>query len=171
MIELVIALFVLTAGVVGVYNAFSIMVVATAQMSDRFTAAYLAQEGIEIVRNIRDNNWLNNDSWDKDLMDGDCPSGCQADYKTGTSNGLGFTAYGSGAALNIDADGFYSYSSCPISNSDCQTKFIRKIIINTVDDHTLQVVVTVEWFEKKTIFDFSGTNSITAEEYLYNWYQ
>ncbi|KKQ21737.1 MAG: hypothetical protein US35_C0018G0022 [Parcubacteria group bacterium GW2011_GWA2_37_10] len=41
MIELVISLFVLTVAVIGVYNGFSIMVVATAQMSDRFTASVL----------------------------------------------------------------------------------------------------------------------------------
>ena len=175
MIELVIALFVLTVAVIGAYNAFSIMVVATAQMSDRFTAAYLAEEGIEIVRNMRDNNWLDADqdpedpaiTWDRGLTS--CDTGCEADYKTGTSSGIELTPYSSGGRnLYIDSNKFYSYAQIGV-----ETKFRRKITIYPVDDHTLRVTATVFWDEKRNIvnIDFPGeTGSITAEDYLYNWY-
>ena len=168
MIEIVIALFVLTVGVIGVYNAFSIMTVATTQMSDRFTAAYLTQEGIEIARNIRDNNWLaENENWADGLES--CGTGCEADYRTGISSGAGLTSYSSGGHyLYIDSNKFYSYNQ-----NGTETRFKRKITINLVDDHTLRVTVTVFWDEKPTIanIDFPAQpGSITAEDYLYNWY-
>ncbi|MEK9178134.1 MAG: hypothetical protein AAB777_03410 [Patescibacteria group bacterium] len=182
MIEIVIALFVLTVGVIGVYNAFSIMTVATTQMSDRFTAAYLTQEGIEIARNIRDNNWLAESQnpdlpWNCGLVGEnancifniDCSSGCEADYRTGISSGAGLTSYSSGGHyLYIDSNKFYSYNQ-----NGTETRFKRKITINLVDDHTLRVTVTVFWDEKPTIanIDFPAQpGSITAEDYLYNWY-
>ena len=62
LIELVISIFLLCFVIIGVYNAFSIIVILTSDTSDRLTATYLAQEGIEIVRNIRDTNWLNMDN-------------------------------------------------------------------------------------------------------------
>ncbi|MEK7562121.1 MAG: prepilin-type N-terminal cleavage/methylation domain-containing protein [Patescibacteria group bacterium] len=192
MIELVISLFVLVVAVIGVYNAFSIMVVTTNQMSDRFTAAYLAQEGIEVVRNIRDNNWLAESQnqnpetpipWNCGLVGDnancnfniDCSSGCQGDYKTGTLSGTILDSYAN-TALNIDANGFYSYSSCPVSNPNCQTKFKRKITIDPITNsegevYILKVVVEVSWEEKPTMLNPAGQpGSITAEDYLYNWY-
>lgn len=171
MIEIVIALFVLTVAVIGVYNAFSIMAVATTQMSDRFTAAYLAQEGIEIVRNIRDNNWLQADqnsdiTWDRGLTS--CDTGCEADYKTEAFSGAGYV----GNVLKLGG-GFYNYSS------GVDTKFKRKIVIDPVKNDAnetiaLKVAVTVFWAEKPTIvnIDFpASSGSITAEDYLYNWYK
>lgn len=166
MIEIVIALFVLTVAVIGVYNAFSIMAVATTQMSDRFTAAYLAQEGIEITRNIRDNNWLSEkENWADGLES--CDAGCEADYKTEVFSGAGYA----GNALMLGG-GFYNYSS------GIDTKFKRKIVIEPIKNDAnktiaLKVAVTVFWAEKPTIanIDFpAASGSITAEDYLYNWY-
>ena len=57
-IELIISIFILSVGLVGVFNALSVVTVLTAGSADRVTATYLAQEGMEIVRNIRDTNWL-----------------------------------------------------------------------------------------------------------------
>ncbi len=163
-IELVIALFVLTVAVIGVYNAFSIMVVTTAQMSDRFTAAYLAQEGIEIIRNMRDNNWLQGKP---DWLDGlsGCESGCQIDFMAGQT----LTSYSDSGYLNIDSNGFYFYSAI----NPAPTKFKRKITITPNGDHILKIAVAVFWEEKPTIvnIDFPvKPGSITAEDYLYNWY-
>ena len=173
MIELVISLFVLTVAVIGVYNGFSIMVVATAQMSDRFTASYLAQEGIEVIRNIRDNNWLKDPKtdWKTGLICGNPPSPCswQADY---TSTGAGLTPYNSSNYLNISPKGFYYYD---LSNPN-KTKFTREITVTPIADvngetYILKVAVTVFWDEKATIFNFEKKyGSITTEDYLYNWY-
>ena len=57
-LELIMAIFVMTVGVLGAYAVVQQIIVYTLVSSSRLTAAYLAQEGIEIVRNIRDTNWL-----------------------------------------------------------------------------------------------------------------
>lgn len=166
-IELVIAIFLLAFAVVGVYNAFSTIVILTNGASSRFTASYLAQEGIEIVRNIRDNNWLwlDQTQWKEGLDN--CETGCEGDYKTATSNGWSeLRAFGDNY-LNIGENGLYSYTACDPNSSDCEiTNFKRKITItqDAINTDILKVSVLVTWEVKDETF------SITADEELYNWY-
>jgi len=67
LIEVVVAVFVLTIGVLAVFNVVQNITVYSRISSSRLTAVYLAQEGIELVRNQRDSNWLAGDSWDSNL--------------------------------------------------------------------------------------------------------
>lgn len=162
-IELIIAIFILSVAIIGIYNAFSVIIVLTADASDRLTAAYLAQEGMELVRNVRDTNWLTKDSYD--WADGllSCEAGCQADYTL--FNGL--SGY-NGEYLKINPYGFYSYDLVGMS-----TKFQRKIIIHQFPDtdNALKVSVEVFWKEKPNILNISGAvRSIKVEETLFNWY-
>ncbi len=64
MIEVIIAIAVIIAGTFGTISVIVTSVRAGRVASDRLTALNLAREGIEIVRNIRDSNWLANESWD-----------------------------------------------------------------------------------------------------------
>lgn len=174
LIELIIAIFILSVAVIGVYNAFSVMVVLTSDISDRLAAAYLVQEGMEIVRNIRDNNWMTaGDNPDYSWLDNltFCDNGCQADYTTGTSspNATLMAAWqgeeGGGIYLNVDSGGFYSY------HAGQATKFRRKITISIINDYAAKVDVKVYFDEKPNMLNLSGTpGSIEAEEILYNWY-
>lgn len=173
LIELVIAIFILVFAIIGVYNAFSTVVVLTTGASSRFTAAYLAQEGIEIVRNMRDNNWLKMEEapetiWTDGLLE--CEDGCEADYKTGTLPALILVPWTSGGNyLKINNNnGFYSYDS---TGEYTETKFKRKIIItqNPATPNVFQVTVLVTWKEKEEEGCVYGY-CIEAEEYLYNWY-
>ena len=181
-IELAIALAVLSFAVIGIYNAFSNLIIATTGISSRFTAAYLAQEGIEIIRNMRDNNWLhpnpiNPEDWlyGFDVCAGTVESGgCEADYTTGTDNErtpLGPWT-GEGNFLSINGYNLYGYDqNYPFTN------FKRRIIIERIEksisnpDGTsdvavvgAKVIVTVYWYEKGAEY------SIAAEDHLYNWY-
>lgn len=160
MIELMVTIAVLSFGIVGVYGAFYSFVKLTSNISYRFTSAYLAQEGLEIVRNIRDNNVIAHAPWSTGLMG--CSTGCQGDYKTGTSlqasqNQL--LPYSDSNFLKLNADGFYSY------DQGTPTIFKRKIIITQPSGtDILKVNVQVFW-------DYSGKSyNISGEEYLYNWY-
>ena len=45
LIELIIAIFILSIGIVGIFGAYSAMIVAVSDTSERATATYLAQEG------------------------------------------------------------------------------------------------------------------------------
>src|SRR3989344_3926257 len=87
-IELIITIAILSFGIIGVYGAFSPMVSLNSAIASKFTASQLAQEGFEVVRNIRDNNFEKirqgqRLAWSAGLLN--CSLGCQLDYKTGTS--------------------------------------------------------------------------------------
>ena len=54
--EAIVAIFVITTGIVGVLSLVTQTISSATFSKDKLIAAYLAQEGIEIVRNIRDTN-------------------------------------------------------------------------------------------------------------------
>ncbi len=158
MVEAIIAVFITVVGVIGLYNIFSRMIISTSSSSSKLAAAYLAQEGIEVVRNIRDTNWLNPaKSWDTGLVD--CSYGCEADYKTGTQEEeTPLRPYYNGTYLNLDNNNFYSYSPGAL------TKYKRQITIEKIETDILKVNVLISWEDKKKPYSFE------VDEYLYNWY-
>ena len=58
MIELIVALFILILGVTSLVSLNITTVKTGAENKDQILASNLAREGVEIVRNIRDSNWL-----------------------------------------------------------------------------------------------------------------
>ena len=165
LMEAIVAIFLITTGIVGVLALVTQTISSATLSTQRLTAAYLAQEGIEIVRNIRDTNWLEQytnpaNSWDEGLTINcpgacNCPTGCIADYTYSVQSDPDLPAYAD-QYLNIDG-GFYSYSA------GTQTKFKRKITISPSGGDILQVSVLVEWSEKGT------TYQVEVQENLYNW--
>ena len=71
LIEIVVAIFIVTMGTVGAFSLIQRTIAFTVISSSRLVAANLAQEGIEIVRNTRDTNWLSGNPWDEGLSSGD----------------------------------------------------------------------------------------------------
>jgi len=145
------------------------MVILTSDASDRLTAAYLAQEGMEIVRNIRDTNWLNmSDDPEATWYDGlsECESGCQADYETTGAATSPLVPYVDIDHLKIDDTGdFYNRTS------GTDTKFKRKITITFATEYIMKVSVQVFWDQKPTILNPDGLPGvIETEENLYDWY-
>ena len=168
-LEVIVAIFVLTVAVGGSFVLIQQTLVAASLNQSKLTAHYLAQEGIEIVRNIRDTNWLEqrydpNFFWDTDIIPLELLLGesrdCIADYNDG-----GLSNFIEGNPLNLDADGFYSYAS------GNPTPFERKITITKLDlprtsypnDYKLRVKVRVEWSER------GRDHWVEASEDLYNW--
>ena len=177
-IELVIAIFIISFTVVGIFAAFSIMASLTYDATNRLTASYLGQEGVEIVRNIRDINWLTIDkngtgAWDAGLTGCDTTP-CQGDFRENILENLGDNTY-----LKINpSEKFYDYSP-----SGAPSKFIRNIYIakltdfDGTDSHILKVTVKVSWDQKGNIFgeghlatECTQANCVTIIETLYDWY-
>jgi len=151
LLEIIIAIAILVIGIVGISTVFSRISILTSGISNRLVAAYLAQEGIEIVRNIRDTNWVEEaGNWKEGLTDGDW----EADYQTQGSLNDDYDS----DFLNIDGStGFYSYSA------GTQTKYKRRITITSDGEDVLIVSVLIEWEEKGNPYDFG------AEEYIYDY--
>lgn len=154
MIEVIVAIFVMTVGVLGAYSVVQQIIVYTSISSSRLTAAYLAQEGIEIVRNIRDTNWLTVPpvAWNYyNLVAGDW----KVDW-----NDPSLTDY-SDRFLDFVTDKYF-YKLPP--SFPPSSKFKRKITIFDEAGDMFKVKVEVLWTEK-------GKNyTVTVEEHLYNWY-
>jgi len=171
LIEVILAISILTIAVGGSFALIQQTLVSSSLNQSELVASYLTQEGIEIVRNIRDNNWLEqravpDTSWDDDLTVCQNPNCCEGDYKTDIPPSSAVLASFSASAcdfnnlhyLNIDENGFYSYSGTT------QTQFKRKINVTKVNADTLEVSVDVQWQER------GRTHNIKAQDYLYNWY-
>lgn len=159
MIEMIIATFIMVVGIVGVMSLLQRVIFSSSVSSSRLIAAYLAQEGAEIVRNVRDTNWLETSNWDEGLTN--CSSGCIVDYNHSYDPGdllAPDLPVFTGQFLRVDSNGFYSYNG-PI---ETQTKFQRKITITPAADF-LNVKVDIFWSEKGKSYTFS------AQENLYNW--
>jgi len=67
-LELMITIVVISIGVLGAYSVIQDILLSTAKSSNRLTATYLAQEGIELVRNERDTNWIRNNGWTDNIL-------------------------------------------------------------------------------------------------------
>jgi len=118
---------------------------------DYVIATNLAQEGIEIVRNIRDNNWklLNVDGFSSPF-----PSGSYCVDYLGTSSSCASKLYKKTNA------GFYGYSS---SNAII-SRFSRNIVISGGGD-SRTVISTVTWRSPGTMID----TKIIESDILYAW--
>lgn len=150
LMEVITAVFVITVGLVGVINVVQQIIDYNRVLSSRLIGAYLAQEGIEIVRNIRDTNWLEGDPWD----DGLGPGNHEADYDDHS-----LRDFSSDHFLSIDG-GFYKYSL-----AGTPTPFKRKINITPDGANKLKVTVEVNWGDWG-----ESSKSVIVKENLYNWY-
>ena len=145
-IELLVVILIISIGITGSYALVGNIFASSSLMAQRLSAAYLAQEGIEIVRNIRDSNWVNGDSWNNGITTGNF----EVDY-----DDLALSAY-SGNKLKIN-NNIYNHTSGTDSIYD------RKITISLNGDGSLNVAVIITWFSN------SSNHSILIEENIYDW--
>ncbi len=152
LIELTVAIFFVSVALPGILFAISKTMAETEASTLRLRAIYLAQEGIEITRNIRDTKWLNGATSTALFLAGDY----EADHESTSLSPF------SSRFLKIDNNGFYQYSV------GTTTIFKRKITIDRVDDldgdtypDRERVTVEVSWTKR-------GPHSVKAQEYLYN---
>jgi len=175
LLEVIAAIFILTVGIGGSFALIQQTISTASMIQSRLIAAYLGQEGIEIIRNIRDNNWLEQresfqsppePDWNKGMSGCQGPINCcEGDYKTKMSpsktplTSLVGCDFNSLNYLNIDSDGFYSYLP------GTPTKFKRKILIDPIEDNKIKVAVIIQWEEKSKIYE------IEVVEHITNWYE
>lgn len=118
---------------------------------DDMIGSGLAQEGVEVVRNMRDANWLHNLSFDNGLADGT--------YRV-EWNSSSLLAISTNPYLKIN-NGLYNYSL------GTDTQFKRTITIAhpaNKNGQELQVTSTVSWQLRG-----GSTKTIQAEDHLFNW--
>lgn len=64
LLEVLVSISVVIIGILPMINLFNSVLTRERNMENKLKAIYFAQEGIEIVRQIRDTNWRKGDAWD-----------------------------------------------------------------------------------------------------------
>lgn len=148
LIETIIALAVITSAVVGPFSLATKGILNASFAKNKIIAANLSQEGVELVRKIRENNILAGRNWDYGIASGSW----QGDIFSSDLSPF------SGVPLLFDsATGIYS------QNSGIQSGFTRKITITKPSANEISVSSEVSWMER------SIDRKIILSEKLYNW--
>ncbi len=147
LLETIVAVGLIMVGFVAVLVLITTSLFYISNIQDRLAAANLIAEGIEVVRNIRDNNWLQNRTWNSGLANGD--------YQT-AYNSMSLSSY-NGSPLLLDSNGLYNYTS------GAATPYVRKISIANLSNYEIRIIATVTW-QRRGI-----TYSSSAEDHLFNW--
>ena len=155
LIEVTAVIFIISIGLVGVLSLVLQNIKAGYINKNTLIASQLAQEGLELVRNLRDENWLTAGSdWKESIV----ADGTYAiDYTGRGSINDGVNSISDAAAiLKINTDGFYNHSGGTAGN------FSRLIsVADFVDFITVSSVA--RWEDKGNYYNYK------AETVLYNW--
>ena len=148
LIEALVALVILTLAL-GPALVLSGNISSTASIiQNNLIAANLSQEGVEVIRALRDANWFNGLSFDAGIADGI--------YRIEwNSNAL--ISLGSNPPLKINA-GLYNYSS------GTDTKFKRTGTITKIKSEELRIISDVTWTERG-----NRTRDVKTESHLFDW--
>lgn len=167
LIETFVAIFVMMMAIVAPMSIVSKALSSARYAKEQVTAFYLAQEGIELVRNIRDNNAISKTGlWNEGALGNSASgsenvcyaaSGCQIDAKNLTVQ----NCTGACPVLNIDTNGIYTYGTVGTTPS----QFTRTIQIRKLNSTEINISSTVLW----TSSTLGGTRSFTITDNLLNW--
>jgi hypothetical protein len=150
LIEAIIAITIAVVGLLGIFSLLSRSLSLNRVVADRIVASYLAAEGIEIVKNLIDNNILAGKPWNEGLSTGTY----EVDY---TDTGL---RPAMGRYININAEtGAYGYAEL------VPTLIKRTIAIrNSADGEVIIVGSRANWTTRG-----GGKFDINLEEHLFHW--
>lgn len=157
LIETLVSLFILSLAITGAFAVISYNVGSANSIKNSFIASGLAQEGLEIVRNLRDQDWFQQ------------PASQFGYFGTGSAasgpyriqwNSIKLDSTTTNPLLEDPTSGLYNY------DSGTATIFHRTIQIDPVPPGNVEikVTVTVTWGDR------GSTKQLSAEEHLYNWY-
>ena len=162
LIETLVAVSILVLAVTGAFSAAHNGMMSSLYSKDQVTAFYLAQEAIEQIRNLRDQNGIrgNPQGWLSGIANpGDpCTFGntCYVDALNDAAPLILCPA--TCPTLLLNNNGFYSY------DNGTTTKFRREVNISSISANEIVIEATVYW-TKGVLVD----RSFTAREHLFNW--
>lgn len=157
LIESIVAIGIFTVGISVAINLInSVLINAGTRTRDKIIAGYLAQEGIEVMRNIRDNNWASGADWLNGITTCTVPGCSQSNGCIAwNSTDINFTS-------NCPSNLAYSTLG-PVSAYE-QTfgasQFSRVVGVNMISSSEIEIFAT----------STCGINcSVTLSEHMYNW--
>ncbi len=175
LVETMVAITILAFAFVGPFTAVQTALTNSYVSRDQLTGALLAQEGLEYIRSIRDNNYLAGRAWtdgfsgtenNRNQCYGENPSGyCTVDPTVGDfhNESDAMEGYSSGNTENI---AYLYLSSANLYNqqgSGAETRFKRTVQLQSISDTELLVTVVVSWQTG------AGSYSVTVTDTLHDW--
>ena len=181
--EVLLAIFVLSIGMIATFSLFNAGIKNLQNERDLIVASLLAQEGVEVVRNIRDNNWaarnfadpakLNDPpAFDGILIDkNNKVKNCRVDYNT-----FIFSNTDCSSGKNLGGR-FLSLQGLFYRNSNTDSKFKRRVILEAegdkeTDAESAKVTSMVYWSSGSfpDISDCTIVNKcVFSQSILTNW--
>lgn len=179
-LETLVAIFILVLAITGPM-VFAQSSLRTAFLSrDQITAFFLAQDAIETIKNIRDDNAIKQNDWldgiykcNDVLNDGECTVSVETLYYPEQVNDGEQHEYGEPyiavcgetcPELRHDTTGRFGYS-IPITDSS-SSRFTRTISLReAVANAELEIVVKVEWRSNVR----TDKSRIVVQENIFNW--
>jgi Tfp pilus assembly protein PilV len=156
LIEAMIAIGVVTFGLLGVFSLLSQSMGLNKVAADQYVGAYLASEGIEVVKNIIDTNIYQSRAWNDGVSDG--TYAVQYDTKTLTSTAID-------TPLKFDpATGMYNYSVGADTNFKRSVKITSLRLNSQNQPDELQVDSVVTWNGRGGM-----QYKINLENHFLNW--
>lgn len=154
LVEIVVILFIMSMGMIGVLSLIVQNIQSQSYNKSNLIAYQLAQEGIELIRKVRDSNWRESVLYDDKLAPGEY----YMDY-TDTAPSLHDLDNPEELVLKQDAANFYVHDPAAATT----TPFSRLITIGVIDDHSFQVNSLISWAEPGRSYTYD------LETILYNW--
>lgn len=150
LIEAMVALAILTFGILAFLTLLSNSLGLNRVIRDQLVAVYLAEEGVEIVKNIIDSNIIQQKPWNSNLA---FSGKRRADYKD-----TELQPNPNMFLLFDPASGTYNYGT------GAPTNFKRIIFISPVGPDEIRVNSTVEWTTRG-----GGQFEVDLEDHFFNW--
>lgn len=162
LVEALVATSILAVAVTALLNIVAQNVFVSNYVKNKATAISLAQEGVELVRNIQDATLLTTDSPEQFIQNafGDCTVGsglCTIDPLTLQISQCPEEC----PPLRVSSNGYFNYVSGDTSNIFDEV-FTRSIAVNQLLDSG-SVVVRVSWQQGQT------ERSVEYETYIFPW--
>jgi type II secretory pathway pseudopilin PulG len=164
--EMMVVIFIVVVGLVGVLSLANQNSQVQSVDRNSVIATQLAQEGLELVRNKRDMNWLQGGNWKTssttnsrlDIIQQARGLTYTVDAYTGRIGNAFAGISDPLARLYLNGAGFYTHQSGATS-----TIFSRVITSGNESAASTSIICLVQWKRGTSIYNFS------AQTVLYNW--
>lgn len=175
LIETLIALLIFATAITSMIAITSHGITNMTSVKNKYIANYLAEEGLELVRYVRDDLYVKGQSFLPNFTDtiSSCANGCNADpillfQNQGRLSDVFIKCNPlENCRVRTDADGYYRGN---LSSTDLTT-FTRVITVDTDGvasdqvEHELHVKSVVTWQEGLI------THLVSSEEHLFDWFK
>lgn len=165
LLELIIAIGVVVTGIIGAISLVNFSLRAATSVTNRLIALNLSWEAIEVAVNIRDSNFLAENSYDTGLNGGGDDTAIAVFDENSNLWGMDFTAassFSDDSTILYREGGLYRQASPAPSGSP--TQFRRLVILDTASIvGAVRVVSSVQWTER------GNTQVVSVERLLYDW--